>query len=98
MSTGDRECPGNFGAKDNVAVLKWVHKNIARFGGDPMRVTVFGESAGATLVNLLLLSRSSKGLFQRKFSNKVKLSRRFIYICRSYSYEWVKPTCLVIPN
>lgn len=98
MSTEDRECPGNFGAKDNVAVLKWVQKNIARFGGNPLSVTVFGESAGGTLVNLLLLNRSSKGLFHRKFSNKVKPWRRFFYTCRSYSYEWVKSTILVLPN
>ncbi len=55
---------GNYGFLDQVASLEWVHRNVAAFGGDPRRVTIFGESAGATSVFALLASPTTKGLFQ----------------------------------
>lgn len=59
------EQAGNCGLLDAVAALRWVHANISAFGGNPQRVTVMGESAGAKLVGALLATPAAQGLFQQ---------------------------------
>ncbi|KAF7280919.1 hypothetical protein GWI33_005385 [Rhynchophorus ferrugineus] len=59
------DVPGNAGLKDMRLALKWVKKNIDKFGGDPDNVTIFGESAGAAAVHYLTLSPTTEGLFHK---------------------------------
>lgn len=60
LSTSDDEAPGNYGLKDQVAVLKWVRNNINRFAGNPDDVTISGQSAGGASVHYHMMSPLSE--------------------------------------
>lgn len=63
ISTLDEVIPGNNGLKDQLFALQWTHDNIHLFGGDPTRVTIFGQSAGSASCAYQLLNQNSKGWF-----------------------------------
>ncbi|XP_028849175.1 neuroligin-2a isoform X1 [Denticeps clupeoides] len=69
LSTGDQSAKGNYGLLDQIQALRWLNENIGHFGGDSERITIFGSGAGASCINLLILSHHSegneRGLFQR---------------------------------
>ncbi|XP_044270261.1 venom carboxylesterase-6-like [Tribolium madens] len=64
LSTSDDVIPGNHGLKDQKLAIQWAHDNIELFGGDPEKITIFGESAGSASVAYQLLNQNSEGLFQ----------------------------------
>lgn len=64
---------GNYGILDQVEALKWVKKNISKFGGDPGNVTIVGQSAGSASVDILTMSPKAKGLFKNAVSMSFNL-------------------------
>ncbi|XP_071826150.1 cholinesterase-like [Apostichopus japonicus] len=65
LDTGDDASPGNFALLDQAEALKWVKTNIEAFGGDSAKVTIFGESSGAGAVDLHVVSKYSRYLFDQ---------------------------------
>ncbi|CAH2044939.1 unnamed protein product, partial [Iphiclides podalirius] len=62
---GNEKIPGNAGLKDQVEALRWIKKNIKKFGGDPEKITLAGFSVGASMAELHTFSKSSQGLFSK---------------------------------
>ncbi|KAJ8970724.1 hypothetical protein NQ317_018758 [Molorchus minor] len=64
LTTADGVIPANLGLKDQTAAIEWTHSNIHLFGGDPDKITIVGESTGATAVGLQVLIKKADGLFR----------------------------------
>lgn len=84
LSTGDGSSPGNFGLKDQAMALKWTKNNIAAFGGDPNKITIFGQSAGAASVHMHMMSPLS----QNQFSQAIAISGNAL---GAYNYPTENP-------
>ncbi|UYV64688.1 BCHE [Cordylochernes scorpioides] len=65
LASGNELVPGNMGLYDQLMALQWIKQNIEFFGGDPERITIFGESAGGNSVGIFLTSQKPQGLFKR---------------------------------
>jgi carboxylesterase type B len=79
LSTGDKHGQGNYALKDMVMALKWVKENIFAFGGNPDKITVFGQSAGSSAVHFLLLSDMAEGLFHQAIMQSGTVVSPFVF-------------------
>lgn len=87
FSTATRTFESNLGLRDQVAALEWVKLNIARFGGDPNNVTVFGESAGGNAVTTLMATPAAEGLFHRAIAES---SAPGLVATQDRAQEWAR--------
>ena len=78
LNLGTEEISGNQGLWDQYEALRWVQKNIKAFGGNPKKVTIFGESAGGWSISYLLASRKTNGLFRAAISQSGGLDQPFL--------------------
>ena len=81
-----KEFTGNYGLWDQITAMQWVRNNIAAFGGDPDRITVMGESAGAVAVQNLMYAPQAKGLFHRA----IMMSGGGLYHRNRYPEKYIK--------
>ncbi|AWB96589.1 carboxylesterase [Agromyces badenianii] len=94
-----RPIEANLGLRDQVAALEWVRRNIRAFGGDPDRVTLFGESAGANSVTTLLTVPAAEGLFTRAISQSSPANAVYLpEIAARWAREYVQLLSRVVDD
>ena len=81
------DASGNFGTLDIIQALKWVQNNISEFGGDPSKVTIFGESAGGKNVFSMLVSPLASGLFHRAISQSGSADTTLMTLAEDFPEE-----------
>ena len=86
LATGEKT--GNFGLWDQHLAIKWVHNNIKYFGGDESKITVFGESSGASSVVYQTFFPGNKGLFQRAISESGSITSPWAFTIPYYAHEY----------
>lgn len=94
LSLETDEYPGNMGLKDQLLALKWTFDNIEYFGGDKNRITLFGQSAGASAVHLLTLIPQTKGLFRRAIISSGSMLNPWAYSNKNHT----KILCKLLAN
>jgi juvenile-hormone esterase len=89
LSTGDSHMPGNFGLKDQALAIEWVKKNIQYFGGDDRKITLMGQSAGASSVHLHMMSSSewARDSFQRAVMLSGNGNGPYAYVIKNPSVQ-----------
>ncbi|XP_018323052.1 venom carboxylesterase-6-like [Agrilus planipennis] len=80
LSTVDQNAMGNAGLKDQQLALQWIQNNIANFGGDPNRVTIYGQSAGSVSIEYQILSPKSAGLFSQAIASSGSTLNEWAFI------------------
>ena len=93
LGTGSFDRDGNWCLKDVLAALQWTQKNIESFGGDPDCVTLMGYSVGGMIVDALISSPKSKGLFHRAISMSGNASSPWIINSRLQYWHVFSKTC-----
>ena len=90
LSTYDNDTRGNMGLFDQHLAIRWIHDNIQAFGGDPNRITIFGESAGSASVAYQIIYPGNKGLVHRAIAESGSFSSPWAFINKDDAQEQVR--------
>jgi carboxylesterase 2 len=98
LCTGDSAAHGNYGILDQIEALHFVQQHIAKFGGDPENVTIFGESAGSMCTSLLMVSPLAQGLFRRAICESGTCFHQEMVVQPRRAAQWLESELTKIPG